>query len=94
MENVIVKKNRVTFIVKNNFNNDVECRSFTERYVILLRSRWSLLYLFFKNYAIKHGKKGCYIGEKRDRDYNYYDIWDLSKIFPYVSFKENDYLNF
>lgn len=93
MKNVIVKKNRVTFIFNNDFINDVECHSFTERYAILLRSRWSLLYMFFKDYAIEHGKRGCYIGERKDRDGYYYDIWDLSKIFPDVSFKENDYSN-
>ena len=93
MKNVIVKKNRVTFIFNNDFINNVECRSFTERYAILLRSRWSLLYMFFKDYAIEHGKRGCYIGERKDRDGYYYDIWDLSKIFPDVSFKENDYSN-
>lgn len=93
MKNVIIKKNRVTFIFKNDFINDVECRSFTERYAILLRSRWSLIYMFFKDYAIEHGQRGCYIGERQDRDGYYYDIWDLSKIFPDVSFKENDYSN-
>lgn len=91
MKNVIVKKNRVTFIFSNDFINDIECHSFTERYAILLRSRWSLIYMFFKDYAIEHGQRGCYIGERQDRDGYYYDIWDLSKIFPEVSFKENDY---
>lgn len=93
MKNVIVKKNRVTFIFNNDFINDIECHSFTERYAILLRSRWSLIYMFFKDYAIEHGQRGCYIGERQDRDGYYYDIWDLSKIFPNVSFKENDYSN-
>lgn len=93
MNKVIIKKNRVTFIATNEFTHDIECRSFTERYTILLRSRWSLLYLYFKHYAVEHGKKGCYIGEKRDKDGCYYDIWDLSKVFPEVSFKENDYSN-
>lgn len=93
MKNVIVKKNRVTFIFNNDFINEVEAKTFTERYAILLRSRWSLIYMFFKDYAIEHGQRGCYIGERQDRDGYYYDIWDLSKIFPDVSFKENDYSN-
>lgn len=90
---IIAKNDRVTFMVKNVFINEVEAKTFTERYAVLLRSRWSLLYMFFKDYAIENGQRGCYIGEKQDRDGYYYDIWDLSKIFPDVSFKENDYSN-
>lgn len=49
--------------------------------------------MFFKDYAIENGQRGCYIGERKDRDGYDYDIWDLTKIFPDVSFKENDYSN-
>lgn len=90
---VIVKNNRVIFMVKSDFTNEVEIELFTEKYAILLKSRWSLLYMFFKDYAIEHGQRGCYIGERKDRDGYTYDIWDLSKIFPDVSFKENNYSN-
>lgn len=91
---IIVKKDRVTFMVKNGFINEVEAKTFTERYAVLLRSRWSLLYMFFKDYAIEHGQRGCYIGERQDRDGYYYDIWDLSKIFHDVSFKENEIISY
>lgn len=88
---VIIKKDKVIILVKNIFTNQVESEIFTERYAILLRSRWSLLYFFFKEYAIENGQRGCYIGEKRNRDGLYFDIWDLTKIFPNVLFKENVY---
>lgn len=84
---IIVKNDKVTFMVKNDFNGEVETESFTERFAVLLRSRWSLLYFYFKQYAIDNGQRGCYIGERKDRDGYYYDIWDLSKIFPDVAFK-------
>lgn len=90
---VIVKNDRVTFMVKNIFIGEVETETFTEKYAILLRSRWSLLYMFLKNYAIEHGQRGCYVGERKDINGYVYDIWDLSKIFPDVSFKERDYSN-
>lgn len=88
---VIVKKDKVIIMVKSQFVDQVETEIFTERYAILLRTRWSLLYFFFKEYAIENGQRGCYVGEKRGNDGLYYDIWDLTKIFPNVLFKTNTY---
>ena len=87
---LMVTKKRVVFYVKNDITNEVEHITLKQRYAILLKTRWSLLYDYMKYYFINHGKKGCYIGETRCGDDNVYTIWDLSKIFPNTAFEYND----
>lgn len=93
MTNVKISSNRVTFIVVNEFTDEIETETLVDRYIIHSQNRWSMVYYAMKRYFIDNGQRGCYLGLKRCKDGRYYDIWDLSKIFPNVSFKENDYSN-
>lgn len=90
MKKLIVTKKRVLFYIKNDITNEAEFVTLKQRYAILPRSRWSLLYDFMKNHFIQYGQKGCYVGETRDNEGNICTIWDLSKIFPNTAFEYND----
>lgn len=75
----------------------------TQRYCVWARSRWDFEKEELRRYFIKEGQKGCYLGNGEDwitpkenvyrRNYMLVcnmEVWDLSLIFPNVSFVEND----
>lgn len=84
-------QNRVIFVVRNQFTNEIETMELQHRYAIILRTRWSLVYNYSQDYFIENGDRGCYIGERYDKDGFVYDVWDLSKIFKDINFINNDY---
>lgn len=73
----------------------------TQRYCVWVKSRWDFEKLELIRYFVKEGQRGCYLGsgenwvspkEYKQRYISACDIgvWDLSLIFPNVSFVEND----
>lgn len=86
---VNIKKTSVEFVDTNNLINKTEKRTYKDRFIIILRSRWDMTQSI-RWYFAEHGKKGCYLGQMTDADKAaYYDMWDLSKIFPDVRFNDN-----
>ena len=87
---VDVKNNEVVFTFKNDFIKDNVVVTLSNRYCIMLRSRWNFEHNAIQDYFIKNGKRGCYIGERKHKKDNYvYDVWDLGKVFPEVQFNNN-----
>lgn len=87
---VDVKSNEVVFTFKNDFIKDNVVVTLTDRYCIVLRSRWNFEYNAIQDYFIKNGESGCYIGERKHKKDNYvYDVWDLTKVFHEVQFNNN-----
>ena len=71
----------------------------TQRYCVWVKSRWDFEKLELIRYFIKEGRKGCYLGDGENwvspKKYKHIsasdiEVWDLSLIFPNVSFVEND----
>ena len=87
LSNLDVRSNEVVFTFVNDFIKDNVVVTLTNRYCIVLRSRWNFEYNAIQDYFIMNGEKGCYIGERKHKKDNYvYDVWDLTKIFPEVQF--------
>ena len=88
---VEVKSNEVVFTFRNDFIEDNVVVTLNNRYLIILRSRWNVEFNDIEDYLIKNGKKGCYIGERKNKKDDYvYDVWDLTKVFPDVKFNDNE----
>ena len=86
VHDVNVEKNQVTFTLM--FYNGKSTIVLKKRYLVLKQDRWNFEIQDLTNYFIKHGVKGCYLGERRAFGIKY-DIWDLSKVFPNVMFQYN-----
>lgn len=86
VHDVKIEKNKVTFTFV--FYNGTSTVVFNEKYLVLEQNRWNFEIQDLKNYFIKHGVKGCYLGKRRAFGIKY-DLWDLSKVFPNVMFNNN-----
>ena len=90
LSNLDVKSNEVVFTFENDFIKNNVVVTLTNRYCIVLRSRWNFEYNAIQDYFIMNGEMGCYIGERKHKKDNYvYDVWDLTKVFPEVQFNNN-----
>ena len=86
VHDVKIEYNKVTFtFVSHNGKSTVVLN---EKYLVLEQNRWNFVIQDLTNYFIKHGNKGCYLGERRAFGIKY-DLWDLSKVFPKVMFNYN-----
>lgn len=92
MLKIKIDKDSVTFVAINEFTKETNSITIKERYAILPKTRWNILYNYMSLYFVKNGRKGCYIGERKDREGNIFEIWDLTKVFNVtdVTFIEND----
>jgi hypothetical protein len=87
---VDVKNNEVVFTFENDFIKDNVVVTLTNRYCIVMRSRWNFEYNAIQDYFTKNGERGCYVGERKHKKDKYvYDVWDLTKVFPEVQFNNN-----
>jgi hypothetical protein len=86
VHDVIIERNKVTFTFM--FYNGKSTVVLKERYLVLEQNRWNFEIQDLTHYFIKHGVKGCYLGECKAFGLKY-DIWDLSKVFPNVMFQYN-----
>lgn len=90
LSNLDVKSNEVVFTFENDFIKNNVVVTLTNRYCIVLRSRWNFEYNAIQDYFTMNGERGCYIGERKHKKDNYvYDVWDLTKVFPEVQFNNN-----
>lgn len=91
IQNIGVENNKVVFTFRNDFIKDNVVVSLTDRYLIILRSRWNFEYNAIQDYFVNICERGAYIGERKHRKDKYvYDVWDLTKVFPDIQFNNNE----
>ena len=90
IKDINVENNKVVFTFKNDFIGNKVIVTLTNRYYVVLQSRWNFEHMEIENCFLKLGAKGSYLGERKSPNDDYvYDVWDLNKIFPNVQFNDN-----
>lgn len=91
INNISVENDKVVFTFKNDYIKDNVVVTLTNRYQIILRSRWNFEFNAIQDYFVGNCQRGAYIGERKHKKDNYvYDVWDLTKVFPEVQFNDNE----
>lgn len=91
INNVNVENDKVVFTFRNDFIRDNVIVTLTNRYLIILRSRWNFENNAIQDYFVGNCQRGAYIGERKHKKDNFvYDVWDLTKVFPEVKFNNNE----